>query len=357
MIKKSSGLYSSSEKKPIITRNMIRNSKNILKSLCILGMFICQGVGAFASVGPDTFAIYSLGHGSLYFEYKNLIIHVDPNSSQADYNLLPDANLIFITHSHTDHYDLSALNKIKTDSTTMVCTQEVNNIGTYAGTAIVMNNGDSMIVQGIPVKAVPAYNIVSTTIYHPKGTGNGYVLTFGEKRVYIAGDTENIPEMDSLGKIDIAFLPMNLPYTMSVTMAADAAGKVKPDILYIYHFGNSDTASLRSLLSNQDMEIRMGKSVHYESGTRNPELPNSLKINTENKTVFYPNPVKDYLTIYNPYPGSSLSLYDLAGHVLMKQHLNYEGEQLIDMRSYKPGMYVIKFQDKKLVKSKLLLKE
>ena len=308
------------------------------------------------SVGQDTIAIHNLGHGSLYFEYKNLVIHVDPYSSQADYNALPDADLIFITHGHSDHYDLAALNKIKTDSSIMICTQAVKNLGTYSDTAIVMKNGDSLVLKGVPVKAVPAYNLVNTS-YHPKGIGNGYIFTFGEKRVYVAGDTEDIPEMDSLGTIDIAFLPMNLPYTMSVPMAAEAAKSVKPDILYIYHFSNSDTAALRTLLSEEDMEVRIGKSDYYESDVRTPDIPNSLRSGNSINMNFYPNPVRDYVSVDNPVSGSCFTLYDLQGRMIMEQQLTDSGEQRIDMRSNQPGVYIMQVQNRESVTSTLLIKE
>ena len=335
--------------------NLTQRIKKTFKPIGILGLLFCTAFSVSGSVGPDTFAIHYLGHGSLYFEYKNLIIHVDPYSSQADYNSLPDADLIFITHGHSDHYNLDALNMIKKDSTLMVCTQAVKDLGTYTGTASVLNNGDSMVIKGIPVKAVPAYNITGSTIYHPKGTGNGYIFTFGEKRVYVAGDTEYIPEMDSLDNIDIAFLPMNLPYTMTVTMAVDAARKVNPDILYIYHFGNSDTALLRSSLSDQDIKIRIGKSVYYESDIRSTDIPNFVKINTINTVIFYPNPVKDYFILYNTYSGSDVSIYDMAGHVLMQHKLIQTGKQWIDMKPYKSGMYVLNIQHKELGTSRLLI--
>src|SRR4030042_6144018 len=227
------------------------------------------------TTGPDTFAIHSIGHASLMFEYSNTIIHVDPYAVQADYDQYPDADILLVTHAHSDHYDMNAITKIKTDSTTLICTHEVKNKNTYTGTINVLANGDSTIVKNIPVKAVPAYNTSSS--FHAKGVGNGYIVTLGEKRIYIAGDTENIPEMDNLGKIDIAFLPMNLPYTMTPELAADAAKRIKPDILYIYHFGKHDTAMLKNLLSDQDMEIRMGKSVYYESAVRKQEVPASFQ--------------------------------------------------------------------------------
>ena len=298
----------------------MNHTQKVINLAGISWLLLLVSLNVSGSVGPDTIAIHNLGHGTLYFEYHNLVIHVDPYSSQADYNALPDADLIFITHGHSDHYDLTALNKIKTDSSIMICTEAVKNLGTYSGATHVMKNGDSLVLKGIPVKAVPAYNLVNTS-YHPKGMGNGYIFTFGEKRVYVAGDTENIPEMDSLGTVDIAFLPMNLPYTMTVAMAADAARSVRPDILYIYHFSNSDTASLRTLLSNEDMEVRIGKSDFYESDVRTPDNPNSLRPGENANTFFYPNPIRDFLSVDNPVSGSRFSLYDIKGQVIMEQQL------------------------------------
>ena len=261
----------------------------------------------YGSVANDTFSIHYLGQSALYFEYKNLVIHVDCYSSYANYDTLPDADLILITHEHSDHYDVTALNKIKTESTIMICTQAVKNKGTYSGTIQVMSNGDSLFVKGIPIKAVPAYNTTST--YHVKGVGNGYVITLGEKRIYIAGDTELIPEMSDLGVIDIAFLPMNLPYTMTVAMAADAAIKIKPAILYIYHYGNSDTASLRSMLSDQNMVIRIGKSVYYESDKR-ASVRVIKNADIADKTGF------------NAVSGSPARLFDLSGRRLRASDIN-----------------------------------
>lgn len=321
--------------------------------IILLYALIFAGLGVFASAS-DTIAIHSLGHGSLYFEYKDLVIHVDPYSSQADYNSLPDASLICITHGHSDHYDLNAMNKIKTVSTEMICTQAVKSLGTFTGTTSVLNNGDSAVFKGIQVKAVPAYNVMSS--WHTKGVGNGYVFTFGEKRVYVAGDTETIPEMGNLGKIDIAFLPMNLPYTMTPATAATAAKLIKPDILYIYHFGTSDTASLRKLLIDQPMTIRMGKSVYYETDKRTAST-SAEKVNIENEMWFYPNPVRGYLTVSSLNPGSAISLFNLSGQLLLKQDQSKDGDYLVDMKLLIPGMYVIKCQSDKLVKSSLIVKE
>jgi L-ascorbate metabolism protein UlaG (beta-lactamase superfamily) len=127
-----------------------------------------------------------------------------------------------------------------------------------------MRNGDVRTVQGITIEAVPAYNVLhkrdNGQPFHPRGVGNGYVLVFGDTRVYVAGDTENIPEMKRLQEIDCAFLPMNLPYTMTPEMVADAATALQPKILYPYHFGATDTSKLVDLLSEQEgIEVRIRK--------------------------------------------------------------------------------------------------
>jgi L-ascorbate metabolism protein UlaG (beta-lactamase superfamily) len=148
---------------------------------------------------------------------------------------------------------------LRTEKTSLVltksCTKDISG-------GIVLKNGDVQTVQGLKIEVVPAYNIVhkrdNEEPFHPQGIGNGYIITFGDKRVYVAGDTENIPEMKELGEIDIAFLPMNLPYTMTPEMVADAARMIKPQILYPYHYGNTDTSKLVELLKDdKDIEVRI----------------------------------------------------------------------------------------------------
>lgn len=200
-----------------------------------------------------------IGHGSLMMKFGGKIIHVDPYGKLADYGKLPKADLVFITHEHQDHLDMAALQQLTTPKTVVVLTEKC--VEKLTG-GIIMKNGDSRKVEGITVEAVPSYNVVhkrdNGQPYHPKGVGNGYVLTFADKRLYIAGDTENIPEMGLLKQIDIAFLPMNLPYTMTPEMVADAARSFRPKVLYPYHFGETDTARLVTLLKeNRDIEVRI----------------------------------------------------------------------------------------------------
>jgi L-ascorbate metabolism protein UlaG (beta-lactamase superfamily) len=204
-----------------------------------------------------------IGHGSLILAINGLILHVDPytepHGKQVNYALLPKADIILITHEHGDHLDLKAIGQVLTTSTQIIYTKACE---AHLKGGTVMKNGDERTVKNIPIKAVPAYNLVQTREngepFHPKGEGNGYVLTFGDQHVYIAGDTENIPEMGDLQKIDIAFLPMNLPYTMTPELVARAALSFKPRILYPYHYGQTETSILVDLLRNEkDIEVRI----------------------------------------------------------------------------------------------------
>ena len=167
--------------------------------------------------------------------------------------------LLYSFHALGDHLDLNALKKIRQENTVVVltgkCAEQVKD-------GIVMKNGDTRTIDGIKVEAVPAYNLIhkrdNGQPFHPKGEGNGYVLTFGGKRVYVAGDTENTPEMKQLQNIDVAFLPMNLPYTMTPEMVADAAEAFKPKVLYPYHYGDTDPAKIVALLKDSpEIEVRI----------------------------------------------------------------------------------------------------
>lgn len=200
-----------------------------------------------------------IGHGTLMFEFDGKVIHVDPVSREADYKSMPKADIILVTHEHGDHLDPEAIAKIDKQGTVVIATEKC---AAKLKGAKVMKNGEAETVDGIKIEAVPAYNIVnkrpSGEPFHPKGDGNGYILTFGDKRVYIAGDTENTPEMKALKNIDVAFLPMNLPYTMTPEMVADAAKAFHPKMLYPYHYDETDTSRLVKLLVDEkDIEVRV----------------------------------------------------------------------------------------------------
>ncbi|TRZ86673.1 MBL fold metallo-hydrolase [bacterium] len=211
------------------------------------------------STSKGDLRISFVGHASLFFKFDGKVIHVDPVSGEGDYRSFPKADLILITHEHFDHLDAEAVRLIRKPGTQVVISQACAD---KIKDAVVMKNGDQKTIQGFDVEAVPAYNIVykrsDGNPFHPKGQGNGYVITFGDKRVYVAGDTEPIPEMKSLEAVDIVFLPMNLPYTMSPEMAAEAARVIRPKILYPYHYGETDTSKLMELLkSSPGIEVRI----------------------------------------------------------------------------------------------------
>jgi L-ascorbate metabolism protein UlaG (beta-lactamase superfamily) len=200
-----------------------------------------------------------IGHGTLMFSFGGKVIHVDPVSREADYGKMEKADLILITHEHGDHLDPQAIELVRTEKTSIVLTEVC---ASKISGGVVMKNGEVRNVQGLRIEAVPAYNLVHMRSpgvpFHPKGVGNGYIIAFGNKRVYVAGDTENIPEMKKLKNIDVAFLPMNLPYTMTPEMVADAARAFKPAILYPYHYGETDTSRLVELLKGVgEVEVRI----------------------------------------------------------------------------------------------------
>ena len=200
-----------------------------------------------------------VGHGTLVFEHGGRVIHVDPWAKLADYASLPKADLVLVTHAHGDHLDPAALAAVRKAGTVVVAAPACE--GKVEG-ATVLRNGEKTTAAGVPVEAVPAYNLVAKrpdgSPFHPKGEGNGYVLTVGKTRVYVAGDTEDTPEMKALEGIDVAFLPMNLPYTMTPEMVADAARAFRPRVLYPYHFGETDPQELVALLAGEKgIEVRV----------------------------------------------------------------------------------------------------
>ena len=209
------------------------------------------------SAGP--LALRFIGHGSLAFGFAGKTIYVDPYGKVGDYAAMPKADLVLITHEHGDHLDPAALTAVAGPDTPLVVSEIVRE---KLGRGTALKNGEQIEVLGIPIAAVPAYNIKhkrdTGEHFHPKGRGNGYVLTFGDARVYVAGDTEDIPEMAALAGVDIAFLPMNLPYTMTPDMTAAAARSLQPKkALYPYHYGDTDPARLVELLAGSGIEVRV----------------------------------------------------------------------------------------------------
>jgi len=209
------------------------------------------------SVGDLT--ITFVGHGTLMFRHGGKVIHVDPVAREADYSRMPRADLILITHEHGDHLDTAVVRALRREGAPVVVSPSCE--GRVPG-ATVMRNGESRDVAGFRVEAVPAYNVVhmrpTGQPFHPRGNGNGYIITFSDVRVYVAGDSENTPEMKALRDIGVAFLPMNLPYTMTPELVADAARSIRPRILYPYHFGQTDTQTLVRLLAGEvGIDVRL----------------------------------------------------------------------------------------------------
>lgn len=199
-----------------------------------------------------------IGHGTLMFEYQEKVIHIDPWSRLANYDQLPQADAILITHEHGDHLDPGAIETLTKEGTELFLNQ---NSYKEIKKGKILRNGDYTAVAGLPVEVVPAYNTMARRgngkPYHPKGEGNGYIMTFTDVRVYIAGDTEYYPEMDSFQAITIAFLPMNLPYTMTPELVAICARTIEPKIVYPYHFGETNPDKLTKLLMGSGIEVRI----------------------------------------------------------------------------------------------------
>lgn len=205
--------------------------------------------------------IDALMHASLRIVVDGKVIVVDPvgklGERTVDYAAMPKADYIFVTHEHFDHFDQTAINTLKKEETKIVSNARCANMMGYG---MAMANGDKADIDSIMVEAVPAYNTTAGhTQFHPKGRDNGYVLTIDGLRIYIAGDTEDVPEMDNLKNIDIAFLPCNQPYTMTVEQTVNAARRIKPRILYPYHYSQTDVTVLPQMLKDDGIEVRLRK--------------------------------------------------------------------------------------------------
>lgn len=190
-----------------------------------------------------------LGHASVRFDIGDKVIYVDPYSEVCDYAGRTPADLILITHNHYDHYDKKAIGPIETPQTAFIVSQ---NVGHVDARYTVLANDEYCYWEGIGIFAAEAYNInrrnPQGNLFHPRGVGNGYVLDFDGFKVYLAGDTEPIPEMQDLPRIDLAFLPKNLPYTMTDAEFIKAANLIKPKYLYAYHYFEIDVPKLRKEL-------------------------------------------------------------------------------------------------------------
>jgi len=202
--------------------------------------------------------IHPVSHASLLLGWNDQVFYIDPVGGAAAYAGLPAPTAILITHGHGDHFDLPTLEAIA-GSVPIITSQEVFDKLPEAlkANATALANGDEGTLNALPVAAIPAQNTTADRMqYHPPGVGNGYLLKFGDKIVYVAGDTEPTPEMLALENIDVAFLPMNLPYTMTVEQAAEAVNTFKPAVVYPYHHRDSDVEAFKAAVG-PDTEVRL----------------------------------------------------------------------------------------------------
>ena len=221
-------------------------------------------VDAFTTKSGKSVEFYALMHASIRIVFDGREIQVDPvrrlGDRSTDYSAMPKADYLLVTHEHGDHFDRGALAELKGDKTRFITNRRCADM---AGEGEVMANGDRLTLEeGITVEAVPAYNTTEgRTQFHPKGRDNGYILTIDELRIYIAGDTEDIPEMADIKDIDIAFLPCNQPYTMTTGQLEKAARTIRPRTLFPYHYGQTDVSHLGQQLSDTGIDVRIR---HYE---------------------------------------------------------------------------------------------
>lgn len=227
---------------------------------------------AFAQrISPDevassrgTLTIQPLVHASFVLGLKDLTIYVDPTGGAKNYTGLKQPDLILVTDIHGDHFDPATLAAVRTEKTIIVVPKAVADKmpDDLKSKAVILNNGDKTTQSGIGITAIPMYNLpVSPTAMHTKGRGNGYVLAIGGKNLYISGDTQGIPEMRALSNIDIAFVCMNLPYTMNVDEAADAVLAFRPKTVYPYHYrgqnGLSDVNAFKAKVEAGNKNIKV----------------------------------------------------------------------------------------------------
>jgi len=235
--------------------------------LLIASLLFSVGLQAQADVIPTEkgkVTMTPILHSTLVLEWNDQTIYMDPYGGAERFANFEEAELICITHLHADHFNKETLEGLNTANTTLIVPQSVaDELGELEFKEVkVLANGENLDWMGLNVKAVPMYNLPEKGARHPKGWGNGYVLTIGGKRFYFSGDTEDIKEMRALENIDYAFVCMNLPYTMTVEQAADAVLEFKPKVVYPFHFrgrdGFSDIDKFQSLVKagSEDIEVR-----------------------------------------------------------------------------------------------------
>ena len=221
-------------------------------------------VDVFQTQNGKILIFYALIHASIRIQYDGKEVEIDPvtklGNKAIDYSSMPKADYLLVTHEHFDHFNQEAIKLLTGDKTRFITNKRCAEI---YGSGEVMKNGDKIqIDDNFMIEAVPAYNITEgRTQFHPKGRDNGFILTVDGLRIYIAGDTENIPEMADIKDIDVAFLPCNQPYTMTTEQLVKAAKMIKPKVLFPYHYGQTDVSDIPAQLKAEGIEVRIR---HYE---------------------------------------------------------------------------------------------
>ena len=226
--------------------------------LMALGCQAQQQTDEFTTKSGKKVRFTCIKHASIQINYNGLEIQVDPVGKgmkpETDYSQFPKADIILVTHEHHDHFDSDAIAQLTKASTKIYLNPAVHKM---FGSGKALKNGDKVkIANDITIEAVPAYNTTpGREKFHPKGRDNGYILTLDGMRIYIAGDTEDIPEMANIKDISIAFLPCNQPYTMTIDQAANAAKIIKPKVLFPYHYNDTPVNKLFLLLAKEGIKV------------------------------------------------------------------------------------------------------
>lgn len=226
--------------------------KNLIATIGVLTMTIFTINGKEPLILEGKIQLYPIGHATFVLKDEKHTVVVDPVGLPETFKEFGTANLILITHGHGDHFQLNVVQSICDENTKIVVPQAVYEmlIPSLRKQASILKNGEEVKFQEIQIKAVPAYNISPDKLkYHPKGRDNGYILEWNRVRIYVSGDTENIPEMNEFKDIDVAFLCMNLPYTMSIEQAIEAVKAITPKIVIPYHYRGSDVVKFKKLVS------------------------------------------------------------------------------------------------------------